>query len=294
MKNLIHKEIRNNHESLETRSFHQNTKSQSPETPKYNKCHYCNWNGRWIDECRKFKRDFPDPDFRDQVKTKLIQSKQNSLNMNLKQSPVSPKSFPRESPSKIKSPKGRIMVAGHNNPIGSENYETSLAMSNESMYLPVTVFEIPLNSLVDSGSTLTLIHPDQFELIPSEVRPSLLDKKLKLRMADGGIIESKGEAQIPIQIGSYTFQHIITVAEVEAPVVLGYDFLTQYGCLLDFKTCSFQIHGQKFPCIRVDHTEKILQVIVTETVTLPPHSETIFSGTIVTPNRNQLNLIVPW
>ena len=285
MKNLIQKEIRNNHESLETRSCHQNTKSQSPKTPKYNKCHYCNWNGHWIDECRKFKRDFPDPDFRDQVKTKLIQSKQNSLNMNLKQSPVSPKSFPGKSPSKIKSPKGRIMVAGHNNPIRSENYETSLAMSNESMYLPVTVFEIPLNSLVDSGSTLTLIHPDQFELIPSEIRPSLLDKKIKLRMADGGIIESKGEAQIPIQIGNYTFQHIITVAEVEAPLVLGYDFLTQYGCLLDFKTCSFQIHGQKFPCIRVDHTEKILQVIVTETVTLPPHSETIFSGKIVTPKQ---------
>ena len=66
--------------------------------------------------------------------------------MNLKQSPVSPKSFPRKSPSKIKSPKGRIMVEGHNNPIRSENYETSLAMSNESMCLPVTVFKLLLKS----------------------------------------------------------------------------------------------------------------------------------------------------
>ena len=26
-----------------------------------------------------------------------------------------------------------------------------------------------------------------------------------------------------------------TLAEVEAPLVIGYDFLAQYGCLLDFK-----------------------------------------------------------
>ena len=180
------------------------------------------------------------------------------------------------------------MVTGSNSSNIGINEIPTMTTTNESMYLPITIYQSPVNCLVDSGSTLTLIHPAQFALIPKAVRPDLQDKKIKLRMADGGVIESKGEALVQIKIGNLTFPHLVTIAEVEAPLVIGYDFLTQYGCLLDFKTGSFQVNGRKFPCVRLDHTEKILHVTVTETVTLPPLSESVFLGTIVTSKQRPL------
>ena len=93
---------------------------------------------------------------------------------------------------------------------------------------------IPTNSLLDSGSTLTLIHPDIYSHISSEQRPALAGNPIKLRMADGGLIESLGRIQIEIVIEGMSVMHSVVVAEVESPVVLGYDFLNKYNCSPDF------------------------------------------------------------
>ena len=79
---------------------------------------------------------------------------------------------------------------------------------------------IPTSCLLDSGSTLTLIHPDIYSQISSEQRPALAGNPIKLRMADGGLIESLGRIQIEIAIEGKSVGHSVVVAEVESPVIL--------------------------------------------------------------------------
>ena len=108
MKVLIQKEIRNNQP---VEAGPRNRTPPSPKLSKYSKCHYCNWSGHWIGECRKFRRDFPDTGFRAEVKSKLIKSKEKD---NSKQSSVNSNNTPSKSPLKDKSPNGRVMVTGSN------------------------------------------------------------------------------------------------------------------------------------------------------------------------------------
>ena len=152
---------------------------------------------------------------------------------------------------------------------------------NESLYLPISVNGIPTNSLLDSGSTLTVIHPDIYSQISTEQRPALAGNPIKLRMADGGLIKSLGRIQIEIAIEGMSVKHSVVVAEVESPVVLGYDFLNKYNSSLDFGDGTLSISGNKFHCLRLNQLEETIRLTVGETITLPPYSESIDPATLI-------------
>ena len=67
-------------------------------------------------------------------------------------------------------------------------------------------------------------------------------------MGDGGVIQSCGEAVMTITIENHSFDHKVTIAAVEAPVVLGYNFLKQNHCSLDFGEGTLHVAAEKIPC----------------------------------------------
>ena len=46
--------------------------------------------------------------------------------------------------------------------------------SNEGLYLDVTVEKSTLSSLIDTGSTVSIIHTKKFELLPMSIRETVL------------------------------------------------------------------------------------------------------------------------
>lgn len=61
---------------------------------------------------------------------------------------------------------------------------------------------------------------------------------------------------LPLQINGQIFQQRIVLAAVEAPLVLGFDFLSKYNCQIDISVSNLFIEGKTVKC----HLEsKLLQ-----------------------------------
>ena len=107
--------------------------------------------------------------------------------------------------------------------------------NNDGLFVGASILGTTINCLIDSGSTITVIHPSQYYQIPTKARPVLQPDEENLRMADGSVVSTYGTVTLPILIQGIEYLHPMTVAEVEAPAVLGYDFLHRFKGKIDFE-----------------------------------------------------------
>lgn len=64
-------------------------------------------------------------------------------------------------------------------------------------------------------------------------------------MADRGVVCSPGYVHLPLEINGQIFQQRTVIAAVEAPLVLGNDFLSKYNCQIDITGSNLFIEGQR-------------------------------------------------
>ena len=105
------------------------------------------------------------------------------------------------------------------------------------------------NGLLDTGSTVTILHTLKFQSLPEELQQKLQTTRYILKMADGGPVPCLGAANLPIQVGNKVFlQHVL----IEAPCALGYDFLYQNNCLVDVRQGVLRFEDQLYSvCLKV-------------------------------------------
>ena len=95
--------------------------------------------------------------------------------------------------------------------------------------------------LVDTGANVTMVPGQVFDQIFPGQSPDLGVVPYSVQLADGHHLPSRGEASLPLIIGSTTLLHPVWVAEIEGEGILGSDFLAAYGCQLDLATKSFTL-----------------------------------------------------
>ena len=98
---------------------------------------------------------------------------------------------------------------------------------HDSLPLKITVNSILINCLVDTGSTLTVLHSRKYLEIPEEQRPTLLQSKVRLKMANGELVQTAGQADFYITVNGKSLKQRFVVADIDVPAVLGYDFYMQ-------------------------------------------------------------------
>ena len=135
------------------------------------------------------------------------------------------------------------------------------------------IFEI--NCLLDTGSTSTIMHPKKFMSIPETVRPTVTEVSGGLRMANGNIVNASGTVTLPFEIQGQTFRQRVIIADVEAPVVLGYDFLLQHQCTIDIGRTELKIGDLTIKCTLESQLPSIFRITVAENVLVPPTSEMV-------------------
>ena len=154
------------------------------------------------------------------------------------------------------------------------------------------ICEIDVNCLIDTGSTITVLHPSKYAAISQDLRPALEPSDVKLRMADGGLVASQGYANFPIEVQGRKFQHRIMVADVEAPAVLGYAFLMQNNCQIDMGHGRIQIGGLSIKCTEESELPSVFRITLAEYTVVPPASEMILPGRIEGDLTNFSDVIV--
>ena len=68
-------------------------------------------------------------------------------------------------------------------------------------------------------------------------------------MADGGIVQVCGEASFSVHIQGATYEQPMVIAEIETPVVLGYDFVRKHQCQIDVPKGEVLLNGNLVKCI---------------------------------------------
>ena len=114
-----------------------------------------------------------------------------------------------------------------------------------SLYLPLFVSGVSVMGLIDTGSTVTVVHPSVLAMLSEDSEIPLNSETGRLRLADGSFTGSLGTVQLDLQLGTGKdiWSHVMVVAEIEAPVVIGIDFLRKYQCSLSMKEESLTVGG---------------------------------------------------
>ena len=82
-----------------------------------------------------------------------------------------------------------------------------------------------------------------------------------------GLVHTLGTVQLSLQLGStsYFIQHEMVVAAVEAPAVIGLDFLRGHGCILDTQKGTLPVRGKVHTCQAMCDMPAIFRISMTET-----------------------------
>ena len=152
-----------------------------------------------------------------------------------------------------------------------------------SLYVSVDLQGITVFALVDCGSTISVIHPDVLARIPGMVDADIEHPGGELRMADGSVIPTSGSVNLCMKIGTdnLSMEHKMVVAPVEAPAVLGLDFLCAHRCILDVDGCTLRVGGVVHACGSITDMPACYRISVTETVVVLPRSEMIIPRVVL-------------
>ena len=100
------------------------------------------------------------------------------------------------------------------------------------MTVDVFINNIKVYAIIDTDSFITVIHPKKYNEIDRCVRPKLVPNHSNLRMANGNLVVPEGQTVLPINIHGTLKECRTIVADVEAQMILGLDFLKENNCQL--------------------------------------------------------------
>ena len=178
--------------------------------------------------------------------------------------------------------------------ICSDTRSINILKSNkqDSLLLKCFIFNIEVNCLVDTGSTICILHPRKYNLLPPNMRPEIKKTSTKLCLADGGVVNTMAYIDLPIHVGNFTTVQKFTVADIDVPAVIGYDFLHSHKCTLDMGEEVLTLDENQIKCIKESQMSSLFKISLTEKVTIPPKTEVITIGKIEGDSSSIMNALV--
>ena len=107
--------------------------------------------------------------------------------------------------------------------------------------------------LVDTGSAVTIVKENVWEEVKENVWEeagcdSLESPVRKLVTANGQEMELAGQGEVEMKIGDLTIRHVVLVTKtLTHDCLLGADFLTAHGCVVDLQRNVVLIAGNAVP-----------------------------------------------
>lgn len=151
---------------------------------------------------------------------------------------------------------------------------------------------LEINCLIDTGSTICILHPRKYNVIPSNYRPDIKAYNTRLCLADGGQIKTFGYIDLPVTIHDITLTHKFIIAEIDVPAIIGYDFLSKFKCTLDLGVGILTLYQNKIQCIKESQIDSVFKVSLMEKVTIPPNAEIIATGQVNGDSSSVVDAIV--
>ncbi len=176
----------------------------------------------------------------------------------------------------------------------------TLIVTEDGIFVHASVNNVHVKFTVDSGSKPTILNRKLFEQLHD--KPSLVSD-FTLSVADGSPLQNIGRGDFSLDIGPMTIEHKIAIADIKEEGLLGYDFLHKYKCELNLQTNKLIVNNPDPDMTQMPIPEtleddlpslKCHRVAVTETTVIPPNSEQLVSGKLMTkPENEEMGVLEP-
>ena len=135
--------------------------------------------------------------------------------------------------------------------------------------------------LIDTGSKVTILRQKTVESWPKEFKPRILPVKAHLLGITGDKAPFHGRALVNMKIGRQSFDVPVLIADIQQEGILGRDFILSQKCELHLNEQNMKINGETMHYFSVENQNRPCYVTVTEEVAIPPDSEIITTGRLL-------------
>ena len=147
--------------------------------------------------------------------------------------------------------------------------------NHEGLFLTVSLHGSLMHCLIDTGSTMSVLHTKLFDRLPDQVKKKLIPFHSDLQMANGSSVTPLGSISLPLYIENQVIYQNMIEAEIEIPAVLGYDFLSTNRCVIDISNYQIILNSQTFNCLLESQLPSLFRITLGKKITVPPRCEMI-------------------
>ena len=110
-------------------------------------------------------------------------------------------------------------------------------------FVPGRIVNVDVKFLLDTGSSVSIIHPHTFELLPLSCRHTVTPSDKTIIAAEGTKMQVQGTLQVVIKLGALVKRHTVYIAPITQAGILGLDFLTLHQGVLDLHRKRLMFEG---------------------------------------------------
>ena len=139
---------------------------------------------------------------------------------------------------------------------------------------------LPLKLLLDSGSSMSLLHNEVYNSLPENMRPPIKQTSKQIKFADGSIQDSSGIVTMPLQIGDDIHHTDFILGNYTDEAIIGMNDIRALALTIDFQRMLVTKSDLWLPIHDVNSTLIGRKVVVRKSVVVPRRSQHIISASV--------------
>ncbi|CAC5376638.1 unnamed protein product [Mytilus coruscus] len=124
-----------------------------------------------------------------------------------------------------------------------------LSSEDSGMFVELSIQDVPVKFVVDTGATLTLISTRVYNLIPDLCLPHLSKTRSQIKSVCDKYLSLRGKGSFKMDFGKEKFTSEAVVTDLQVDGILGLDFMKKNQCLIDVSANLLHIDNFRVPLI---------------------------------------------
>lgn len=143
------------------------------------------------------------------------------------------------------------------------------SQNHDGLYIKAEIYQKNLYCLVDTGASTSVIHSKIYRNLSNQNQNRLEPYESKLKMADGRQVQPLGKIKFPLAIDNQIIWQNCIVAEIDLPIVLGYDFLYENKCIIDGLSQPLVLNNMTVNCDLESQMPRLCRIAIDQKVIIP-------------------------
>ncbi|CAC5426210.1 Transposon Ty3-I Gag-Pol polyprotein [Mytilus coruscus] len=147
---------------------------------------------------------------------------------------------------------------------------------DNGFYTNGLIYGFPVNFLIDSGSSASILSIDVYEKLPSNVWCSLIPNKSEIFDVNGNKVFAIGSIILELMLGQEIFSQNFMICNINQDGILGQNFLLKEVSKVNYQRMVLHtIHNQEIQCWIGGKANMICRVEIKDNMTIPPMTSTM-------------------